>query len=239
MRVRDPIGGVPDLSRFFDAYDRYFRELGRYEFHIKRVIAGYSRGDRADQLLKAFSFAVDKLTAADETVQVEYGADHHILAHRGRYPALLQAALVYLTFGLCLRAPRRDIEAILGSCDRGDPLLETLARAAAPGSQAPQVAAAFYDIFDALYTALNASEDEREICIQEYLRVWYRDKMDGFPLKDEHLLKNQTDYVGYWCFEAAGVVAALGIDDSGFADHPHYPRELVAFYRMGDRIAGE
>ena len=39
-------------------------------------------------------------------------------------------------------------------------------------------------------------------------------------------------YVGYWSFEAALVATLWGIDDSAFADHPHYPVDLVRHYRM-------
>ena len=55
--------------------------------------------------------------------------------------------------------------------------------------------------------------------------------MDGLTVKDTHLTEDKADYVGYWCFEAAGLVAALDINDETFADHPHYPKDLVAFYR--------
>ncbi len=54
--------------------------------------------------------------------------------------------------------------------------------------------------------------------------------MKGFSFHGTHLVKH-SGYPGYWCVEAAGVVAALGIDDSSFADHPHYPRDLVTFFR--------
>jgi hypothetical protein len=231
MRVHDPIGGPPDLDSFFQAYDQHFQGLGSYERHLQRLAAGYSRGDGPDELHSTFSFAVQKLVEADEKSRAQYGADKNILAHHGRYAALFRAALIYLTFGLCLRAPRFEIEAILRCCDRGDPLLETLARVAAPGSEARQLAPAFYRIFDRLYDALGAPSNQRPGLILQYLNVWYREKMEGFAFKGDHLLKQRWAYVGYWCFEAAGVVAALGIEDTMLVDHPQYPSDLVAFYR--------
>ena len=161
MRVHDPIGGPPDLDSFFQAYGQHFQGLASYERHLQRLVAGYSRGDGPDELRSTFSFAVQKLVEADEKSRAQYGADKNILAHHGRYAALFRAALIYLTFGLCLRAPRFEIEAILRCCDRGDPLLETLARVAAPGSEARQLAPAFYRIFDRLYDALGAPSNQR------------------------------------------------------------------------------
>ena len=78
--------------------------------------------------------------------------------------------------------------------------------------------------------AIDAPEASRASCVGRYLEHWYDVKMDGFSFKDTHLEGN-SGYVGYWCVEAAGIVAALGIDDRSFADHPHYPRDLVAFFR--------
>lgn len=231
MRVHDPIGGPPDLDSFFQTYDQHFRGLDSYEYHLQRVTAGYSRGDGPDELRSPFSFAVDKLAKFDAKSRAKYGSDQNILAHHDRYAALFRAGLVYLTFSLCLRAPRSEIEAVLRCCDRGDPVLETLARAAAPASEMPQTAPAFYDVFDGLYDALTLPANQRAPRILQYLNVWYEEKMEGFSFKDEHLLEQRWSYVGYWCFEAAGIVAALGIDDTILRSHPHYPGDLVAFYR--------
>jgi hypothetical protein len=230
-RVRDPIGGPPNLERFFTAYERHFRSLDSYEFHVLRVLAGYSRGDSRDELLEAFSFAVRKLTIADERSRSADGEEHRILRDRGAYVGVFREALVFLGFGLCLRAPRDEIDAILRCCDRGDPLLEAFARVAAPGTEAPAGRPVFYDRYDGLYDALNAPEAERVEHVRWYLDVWYSVKMADLPFTHHHLLTDQPDYVGYWCIEAAGVVAALGIPDASFAEHPHYPKDLVAFYR--------
>jgi PoNe immunity proteins (PoNi), C-terminal len=231
MRVCDPVGGKPDLNRFFYDYERYFRVLDGYHHHLRYLIAGYSRGDQSNELSAAFSFAVAKLVEADEASRRAYGDDKRKLSHQGLYAELFRASLIFLTFGLCLRAPQNDIEAILRCGDRGDPLIETLARAAAPGSEKRFDTPAFYDTFDGLYDALRVAPQERENNIHRYLGRWYSVKMEGFSFKGEHLSADQPDYVGYWCFEAAGIVAALGIADRRLAGHPHYPRDLVAMYR--------
>lgn len=234
MRVFDPVGGRPDLDQFIRDYEEYFRDLERYEYHVQRLIAGYSRGDSQDELRRLFAFALQKVLATDQSIQSKDGPDRHIFSHRGRYTEVFRDALVLLSFGLCLRSSRSDVAALLGCCDRGDPLLETVAGAAVPGLEKPHGAPAFPDTFDGLYAALQASGVEQEQWVKGYLEVWYSVKMNDLSFKDTHKVTDRAIYVGYWCFEAAGIVAALGINDTTFANHPHYPRDLVAFYR-GDR----
>jgi hypothetical protein len=232
MRVTDPIGGPPNLKQFIRDYDEHFRNLDRYEYHLLRLTAGYSRAEPWDEVRREFAIALEKVVATDESIQAKDGPDQHVFSHRGRHADMLRDALVLLSFGLCLRVSRNDIKTILACCDRGDSLLETLARAAAPGEEKPSTGPAFPKTFEELYAALEAPEQERERCISAYLKVWYSTRMEGFAFKDTHKIHDRAIYVGYWCFEAAGVVAALDIDDRSFAGHPHYPKDLVAYYRQ-------
>lgn len=234
-RSRDPDAGPPRLERFFGAYDRHFRDAPSYERHLQRLVAGYSRGDGAEELQSAFTRAVQSLEVADAVNRAETSREDKILSHRGRYVTVYREALVFLSFGLCLRAPGHELVGILDGCDRGDPLIETLARAALPGRETDLGAPAFHATFDGLYDALDAPESQRPRLVKRYLEDWYKLKMEGFPFKDMHLEADPRGYVGYWCFEAAGVVAALGVADDSFAEHPHYPRDLVAMYRAGVR----
>jgi hypothetical protein len=231
MRVHDPVGGPPDLDRYVRDYETYFSKVDHFSHHLRRLIAGYSRGEDLNELRTFFSFVIQKVDESEHSLQAKYGGDDHLFKHQGKWGERFRDALVLLTVGLCLRATREEIANVLSLCDRGDPLIETLAAAAAPGMEMPTADPAFPTIYDGLYAALRTSGTEREQCIRNYLAVWYQEKMEGFGFKDDHLLKDQADYVGYWCFEAAGIVAALNIDDSSFSDHPHYPRDLVAFYR--------
>ena len=38
-------------------------------------------------------------------------------------------------------------------------------------------------------------------------------------------------HFGYWCLEAALVTVLWNVDDSSYRDHPHYPSDLVDWYR--------
>jgi hypothetical protein len=230
MRVSDRLGGPPNLDQFFHEYETYFRDSERYEEHLRKLIACYSRGDSSEELRREFAFVVQKVVETDRSILAKRGG-RHVFAHQGLFGELLRDALILLTFGLCLETSRNEIAAILACCDRGDPLLETLAAAAAPDLQMPIAPPRFQRLYDGLYAAIAASGAERERLVREYLGVWYSVKMEGFTFKDTHKIHDRPIYVGYWCFEAAGVVAALDINDETFADHPHYPKDLVAFYR--------
>jgi hypothetical protein len=230
MRVSDPIGGAPDLDRFFQDYERHFKNIEDYSFALRHLIARYSRGDSMEELRGEFSLVLSKVAATEKTNQRNYPGTESLFVHRGRFLESFLDALILLSFGLCLRAPREEIVALLSYCERGDPLLEAIAGAAAPGIEQAAGSPAFYETFDLLYDALRAGEHLRQQFIREYLDIWYSVKMDGLSMKDTHLTEDRSDYVGYWCFEAAGVVAALSVDDRTFANHPHYPRDLVAFY---------
>jgi hypothetical protein len=230
MRVTDQVGGKPDLESFFLDYDQYFQALDSYEHDLDRIIAGYSRGDSAEELRLAYEFAVRKVVAVDQLMQARYSPGVHAFTHRGHAAEIFRNQVVLLSFGLCLHGSSDEAKAVLRCGERGDPITETLAAACAPGSEVAAGSPTYYKAFDGLYDAIKAAPNSRASCIARYLQSWYDVKMEGFSFKDIHLVEN-SGYVGYWCVEAVGIVAALGIDDSSFADHPLYPRDLVEFFR--------
>jgi hypothetical protein len=229
-RVSDPLG-IPDLKRFFESYREYFEELDDYSVHFDFLVAEYSAGRHRDQLRRALTTVIDKLRLEKSSLEAESHERALVFPHGGQYAEVYRKAFVLLAIGLCLRAPVEEIEFLSMSVERGDPLLETLIAAAAPGLEQAHTSPAFYEEYDGLYDCLAAPPSEREHLVREYLGVWYTEKMTGFSFKDMHLEADPLRYVGYWCFEVAGVVAALGIGDREFGEHPHYPKDLVRMYR--------
>jgi hypothetical protein len=229
MRVTDPIGGPPNLERYFRSWEDS-KELTHYSYQLLHMVARYSRGDSLEDLHAEFAELEKKIASSDRADLERFPKADHLFEHRGSVLEKFRDALVVLSLGLCLRAQRELVADVYELCDHGDPLLETIAGAAL-ALRIPTGSPAFYDTYDRLYDALGADGDARARCIKEYLNVWYSEKMEGMMMKDVHLIKDSPDYVGYWCFEAAGVVAALNIDDRTFAGHPHYPRDLVNYYR--------
>ncbi len=60
-------------------------------------------------------------------------------------------------------------------------------------------------------------------------KEWYKEhKNVGWY--GNHKGKHDT-YSGYWCFEAAAVVAIKGLNDTSFRDNEYYPKDLVDYFR--------
>ena len=98
------------------------------------------------------------------------------------------------------------------------------------GEQNRPVAAVskFTKEYNALVAVIDASPEARPALLKTYVENWYKKHMRGSALYGTH--KSEA-YVGYWCFEAALVAMLWKIDDSTFAEHPHYPVDLVRHYR--------
>jgi hypothetical protein len=225
MRILDSQISRESLDSVIADYSAHYSNLPDYDLQLRGWIARYSRGDSRDELLDAYRVVAEKAVASGEQARAKYGPKLNLFTSAPGSVALFRDALVMLSIGLSLRAPANQLAGVLKYCDRGDPILETLVRVSGADSTVPPAGAAFPLIFDGLYAALAAPSPERPVIIARYLDVWLEPRMREFGFKI--FLKK----VGYWCFEAAGLVAALDIDDRSFASHPNYPAELVAFYR--------
>ena len=69
-----------------------------------------------------------------------------------------------------------------------------------------------------------------EVPLRKYLEGWYKfndGNTEGGTAVGIGAHKKMIRYIGYWCWEAAAFVLMLGLDDSGFRSHEHYPVDLV------------
>lgn len=80
--------------------------------------------------------------------------------------------------------------------------------------------------YQPLYASIDATADKQQANLSKFLKNWYP-QMKRTYWHDCHNGPDGGGYFGYWCFEAAGVVKAFGIDDSSFRDMPYYPKDLV------------
>jgi hypothetical protein len=202
-------------------FDELPSESRAYRTALRWWTARYSRGDGLADLRPAFGRVTDQVQRDGE------GDGGLLFRYSDGWVGRYRDALVLLSIALCLRLPQ-SAATVLRWCERGDVLVERMAAPLdVPMAQA-EPRPPFADRFDGLCAAVEASGPaDAAAALGDYLRIWLDDRMDdmGFKTYDEGL--------GYWCFEAAGVVAALDVDDSSFADEPVYPRDLVAFYREG------
>lgn len=214
---------LSQLDEVIQRYETHFTGLPDYNDHLKWLVARYSRGDEVADIAASFAVVVDKAVETDRLNRQQYKTTTPYFTHAGKYATLYRDALVLLSLAVCLKAPPTAVRRLLDCCERGDPLIELLARA---GGEQPMAttAPAFPHFFKELYAAPGADSAQRAGCIEAYLADWPQ-RFDEFGF-----LLMQED-AGYWCFEAAGVVAALSIDDGTFARRAYYPRDLVAYYR--------
>lgn len=85
-------------------------------------------------------------------------------------------------------------------------------------------------VYYKLYRVFDTAPEERPDLIASYLDHWEKLVLKGnkylgalYPCPE----RLQGEWQGYWCYPAAGVVAALNIDDSSFIDHDFYPSDLM------------
>jgi hypothetical protein len=227
MRSKDPRVSLAVLDEAISDYQRYSSQLTRYSVHLRWWIARYSRGDSLKDLRDAFGVLAQKVAVSARDAREEYGSNYLLFGYQPTDLGMFRDALVLLSMAACLRAPTEQARLLVDACERGDALIEKLVEAAYSDSIAPVTTRAFPEEFDGLYAALDANPAQQPAVIGDYLGVWLDGRMRefGFKISQEKL--------GYWCFEAAGIVATLGIDDASFAADVHYPRDLVAFHRGG------
>ena len=89
--------------------------------------------------------------------------------------------------------------------------------------------------YQSLYDCLDAAADQQMALVQQFLANWYK-RMNRTDWHDAHKAPNGGGFFGYWCWEAAGVAVAFGIDDARFRNLPYYPKDLADFARS--RVSG-
>jgi hypothetical protein len=225
LRVKVGQATVEGLNAFIDNYETDLSDIDYYAHPLRWLIARYSRGDSMESLSNAYSRVIDKVVATQRVERTKDPSIVRVLAHQRTYAAVFRDTLVMASLGLCLHAPTPAVRLLLDCCERGEPLFESVIAACDPSLVVPHGRPAFERFFDGLYAAVGAESLERPRIISDYLGVWCNKRMKKFGFK------MAEEGIGYWCFEAAGIVEALGIDDRTFRDHPHYPADLAEFHR--------
>ena len=224
-----------DLDREIANYASYFADLEDHAVHLVAWTARYSRGDELEALRPALAAIAGLVRGEQQKASARYGKESPLFRYlddhgQPKYAALYRNGLALLSLALCLAVGDEPARQLLAANARGDTLIELL-RGELVGERAAETRDAFPRQFGGLYAACAAPADARPRIVEAYLAEWYDVRIDGFGFK------RQYEKVGVWCFEAAGVVAALDIDDRTFAGHRHYPADLVRFFRANRRPA--
>lgn len=76
-----------------------------------------------------------------------------------------------------------------------------------------------------------ASEIGRTASLRNFQQNWLKQMRTSTNLAYSNHDNRHNTYVGYWCWEAAAVSVMMGIVDSTFRDHAHYPKDLADWAR--------
>ena len=248
--IREPFG-VKDEAFYEEAYafyDEWLREdldelrntddkqviqstwKGLFNRKIKILNIRYSRGDDLAAIRADLPDMLETYLKADEACMVAWGT------HLWKPDVLHEEELILLGFCYCLGV---DDEALLQrflSCfvpEGKSTLADRLVAVRQPGRKIGDPKKwNLAQTYRFLNDAIDAPPEQQAKLIKKYLKR-YEYNLKG-PKRDQVLqnLKKSETYVGDWAYDVAAVVCAFGIDDSGFIDHPHYPRDLV-HYRDG------
>ncbi|WP_052732859.1 PoNi-like cognate immunity protein [Hymenobacter terrenus] len=141
-------------------------------------------------------------------------------------------ALWLVSQAILLRLENSLIERLLACIgnEGQDLLFERLVAVVAPNIGRKQAKKLLYPkVYQSLYDSIDAPAEQQAALVQQFLKNWYKG-MRKTAWYDSHK-ETDSGFFGYWCWEAAGVAHAFGIDDSSFRDMPYYPKDLADFAR--------
>jgi hypothetical protein len=201
----------------------------QFLYAFERVRCMYSRGDPSADMRAYFPKVIELMQWAYEHYETKFYTPD-ILEYRKRFRLnfdryVLCLWLVSFTIGLDIDlALQRRLLALIGY-EGEDALFDRLVAQQHPERKIGP-ALLYPRVFQPLYDALDAPESKRSTLLVRYVSKWYG-KMKRAHWHDTHLGKDGGGYIGYWCFEVAGVVKAFKLDDQAIRDLAYYPADLV------------
>jgi len=103
-----------------------------------------------------------------------------------------------------------------------------LARILGSPERKPATKLLYPKAYQTLYDALDAPAAAQPLLMQQFLQHWYK-RISKVGWHDAHKGPQGGGFDGYWCWEAAGVAYAFGIDDAPFRNLPYYPKDLADY----------
>lgn len=201
-------------------------QVMRYYFSLTSSM--YSRGYAIDEVREVFiNFieAWEALLEADTSNQYRVSLKDDI----GTYvEALGLIARAYL-----LKLKPTFIVRLLGCIDSNgqDLLFERFVTAGKlPITRKPGFKLLYPKTYKTLLDALDAPTAEQPLLVQQFLKGWYK-SIKNVGWHDAHKGPDGGGFMGYWCWEAAGVAYVFGIDDATVRDLPYYPKDLADYAR--------
>ncbi len=250
---RDPFGEVPLYEM---ALDRFTPDIDPFEAEpaqsisakdlavkhtlsstdlIKRAVYGYACGESTVQVLKLTELALSDVAHAFSLRQalVEKLPSTFAPFHLSTIPVVLNT-FAFFAITACMAPSQNTLDQFFSLVTPGkepEELFDRLARVFAPerplAVRYPKMQC-LPDWTKPVRAALARPAEARAAALGVCMKNWPA-TMRPFGLKTKP--KEWHDLFPYFAFEIALAVCAYDIDDSGFRDHPFYPRELVDHYR--------
>lgn len=194
-------------------------------------IRRYGRGDPIDSIRDSVTQAVEMLDLYVSTLAREELEPRTRQMYERLDLANVYLFSVLLAFLVALRTPAAEVQRVLGLMDHAgeDALLDRFAVALGDDARTVAEKAKFFRIHNDLAKVFTLPAAARPSALHKYVQGWYK-RMKPIYWHDNHE-GGEGAYFGYWCFEAALVAMLLDIDDSALEGHPHYPGDLVRWYR--------
>jgi hypothetical protein len=194
---------------------------------LERLIAIYSSGESLETMRAEYNSTLKLMEEGwhDTVVKFKMGRPQIVY---DKYFANHYCYMIWmLSLAILLRVSEREITILKTIIDKGsidDDLIHFLLQ-----DNFPNPTRNGYKPFKSLL-AKNTDETNKND-VKKYLDKWYQNT----NLLTWHNYKSSIEtskyYYGYWCFEAAAIVALLDLDDSSFRENQYYPKDLVDYYR--------
>ena len=214
-----------DATQFTDLAGVYYTVC---QYRLSLFISCYSRGYPVAELrqqLHALIETWEKQRQLDTNSLYTSDYKTDISSYQQAFWALAWAYLTGLEQAAVLR-----LLACLGPSGQ-DLLLEQLVAKIAPGTVRQSAKKLLYPkAYQPLYAATEAAADQQPPLLHSFLQQWYG-KMRNTDWHNAHLGPDGGGFDGYWCWEAAAIAVAYGIDDQRFRDLAYYPQDLADFAR--------
>jgi hypothetical protein len=111
----------------------------------------------------------------------------------------------------------------LGSTGK-DAVFDRLVALRSPGVK-PTATLLHAKAYKSLIDGLDAQGPKQAAALGKFIDGWYKAMKNAYWHENHH--GNDPAFFGYWCFELAAFVKGLGLDESSFAQHANYPRDLA------------
>ncbi len=196
--------------------------------HCELLIMRYSRGDDLGDIKAFIPEVVSALEwAYNEEIKV---FDDEVMARRKQFKLNFDQyveCIWLVSIAICLNTDddllKRMLD-IIGN-EGQDALFDQLVAIRSPNRKIGEKLL-YPRPYQPLYAAINAPADKQIAQVTKFLKNWYK-QMKRAHWHNNHENLEWGNYSGYWCFEAAGVVKAFGMDDDSFCDMPYYPKDLA------------